>query len=349
MPFGPTAFISLERQLLVIHTHRSHHKSKRVRWLYTFAGATMNTNSSSPNNVSPAELYFTIYRAITEYHLSPTTVLTEPLIKEPAFACDDDVIDYFHHLFDQASDPYSRIVVAGESSLLDDIDPESDDTTPDITCSTVTPEIGLIRINKFRYSDCAEKFISAFKSLGSCKSFLLDLRNNPGGYYEQALRIAQSLVGEGNFGSRLVAKPDGFQIIECALKATSLETCTYDLGDSNRTLTSKIRLPDISEGKPIVVLVDEKTTSSAEILAALLKENGRAQLVGKRTFGKGRGTSSLDLPNGLQLQVIGSYWFTPSNQALGTGPDDPDKGIAPDHVIADGDHFINRAIALLES
>lgn len=314
----------------------------------------MNTNASSPDKVSPAELYFNIFRAIADYHLSPTAVLTEPLIKEPTFACDDDVIDHFHHLFDQANDPYSRIVVTNGSSLVDDIDPESDDTTPDVTFSTLTPEIGLIRINKFRYSDCADNFISAYKSLSGCKSIVLDLRNNPGGIYEQALRIAQSLVGKGNFGSRLVAIPEGHQMIELELQVTCLESCTSDLDGSNRVCTLEDRLPDISEDKPMVVLVDEKTTSTAEILAALLKENGRAQLAGTRTFGKGRGTTCVDLPNGLQLQVIGSYWFTPSNQALGTGPDDPDKGIAPDVAIdtateGSTDPWISCAIKLLSA
>ena len=100
-----------------------------------------------------------------------------------------------------------------------------------------------------------------------------------------------------------------------------------------RTADSRFRMDatpgDLIDGAPIVVLVNGGSASAAEILAGALKDHGRAELVGHRTYGKGSVQTVMPLSHGGALKLTTSRYFTPSGVSI------HEKGILPD-VIVDG-------------
>lgn len=144
-----------------------------------------------------------------------------------------------------------------------------------------------------------ENFEQAFKDNPDFLGVILDLRSSPGGSLAEALKIADAFLDGGIMVSALGKNDEPRQYY-------------------NSTPG------DVAQDKPLVVLVDGETTSSAEIVAAALQEQSRAKVVGTKTFGKGTRQDLFALPNGAELGLTTAYFYTPSEKAL-------DKnGIYPD-------------------
>ena len=127
---------------------------------------------------------------------------------------------------------------------------------------------------------------------------ILDLRDNPGGLLEQAIRISDLFLDDGEIMQSRGRHPN-----------------------SRRTYSA--RYGDVLRGKPIVVLVNGRTASSSEILAAALQDNGRAVVVGSNSFGKGTVQSVASLPNGGEIILTWSRFHAPSGYTL------QDLGVRP--------------------
>jgi carboxyl-terminal processing protease len=127
-----------------------------------------------------------------------------------------------------------------------------------------------------------------------------------------------------------------------------------------------VRGPAIAADVPLVVLVDYGTASSAEILAAALRDNGRATIVGERTFGTGTILSTFDLSDGSAIRLGTLEWLTPAGESVfrvGLEPDDlvelepgavalqPSDlvGMTAADIGASGDRPLVRAIDLLDA
>lgn len=169
--------------------------------------------------------------------------------------------------------------------------------------------VGYIRLGSFREQTPAEvdAAIQSLQDLGM-RSLVLDLRGNCGGNFPAAVAVAQRFIPSG-----IVVTTQG--------QSTDF---------ANRTFTSESGLT--AYDMPLVVLVDGKTMSSAEIVTAALKDNGRATVVGMPTFGKGAIQSSFQLGSGskagtLVLTVASS--FGPRGTALNGA------GISPNVMEAD--------------
>jgi carboxyl-terminal processing protease len=94
------------------------------------------------------------------------------------------------------------------------------------------------------------------------------------------------------------------------------------------------RLKAIAGNKQIVILVNGHSASASEMFTGALKDNGRATVVGERTFGKGIGQSVLRMPNGTSLHITSLRYFTPSGNWLGDGGNSSESyGIEPDHQV----------------
>ncbi len=127
---------------------------------------------------------------------------------------------------------------------------------------------------------------------------ILDLRDNPGGLLEQAIRVSDLFLDDGEIMQSRGRHPN-----------------------SRRRYSA--RYGDVLRGRPIVVLVNGRTASSSEILAAALQDNGRAVIVGSNSFGKGTVQSVASLPNGGEIILTWSRFHAPSGytlQALGVRP-----------------------------
>jgi carboxyl-terminal processing protease len=163
------------------------------------------------------------------------------------------------------------------------------------------PGYGYVRIASFQ-ADTAADFQRALDTLqagGRLRGLVIDLRSNPGGVLTAAVQIADALLDRGGIVSTRGRIP---------------------ISDAEFNATPGDRL----QGAPVVVLVDAGSASASEVLAGALRDNGRARVVGSRTFGKGSVQTLLPLDNGDSVKLTTARYYTPSGksiQALGIVPD----------------------------
>ena len=165
------------------------------------------------------------------------------------------------------------------------------------------PGFGYLRVSTFQ-ADTAADFERQLGELatqagGRLRGLVIDLRSNPGGLLNSAVQIADALLEDGGIVSTRGRIP---------------------VSDATFSATPGDRL----HGAPVVVLVDAGSASASEVLAGALGDNGRARIVGSRTFGKGSVQTVLPLDNGDSVKLTTARYYTPdgrSIQALGIVPD----------------------------
>lgn len=165
---------------------------------------------------------------------------------------------------------------------------------------------GVIRIKGFQ-EDTREDAVQAVKALkresgGALKGIVLDLRNNPGGLLDQAILVADMFLRKGD--------------IVFTVGAGNLE---------EEVAVAKEQSDDVD--LPMIVLINEGSASASEIVAGALKNNDRAVVIGKKSFGKGSVQSLFSLRDGSSLKLTVAQYLTPGRQSIQA------VGIAPDiHV-----------------
>ncbi len=181
--------------------------------------------------------------------------------------------------------------------------------------------IGYIRITSFQ--DQTDSDLRAFlkkmkQKLVPFRGVILDLRNDPGGLLEQAVRVANEFIKSG-----LIVYTEG----------------------RNRQQTGRF-YATVDEDKPaaslpMVVLVNGGSASASEIVAGALKDHKRALIVGTKTFGKGSVQTIIPLEDGSALRLTTALYYTPSGITIN------DKGIVPDVVVQDKPLPPNESVQLL--
>ena len=163
---------------------------------------------------------------------------------------------------------------------------------------TNSSRVGYIKLDEFS-SHAAEQMEKAIADLNEqdVTGFVLDLRGNPGGLLFSSVEIARMWLKEGAIVSTIDRK-----------------------GGNQKFSANGKALTDL----PLVILVDRYSASASEILAGALKENGRAKVVGTRTYGKGTVQSVHPLSDGSGIAVTIAQYYPPSGQDINY------KGIAPD-------------------
>jgi len=163
-------------------------------------------------------------------------------------------------------------------------------------------QIGYIRLSQFNANASAE-VAAAIRHLESqgANAYVLDLRSNPGGLLQSGIEIARLWLTEGTVV--YTVNRNGIQ--------DSFEANGAALTDA-----------------PLAVLVNQGTASASEILAGALQDNGRARLIGERTFGKGLIQSLFNLSDGSGLAVTIAKYETPNHHDINR------QGIAPDVTIS---------------
>ena len=162
--------------------------------------------------------------------------------------------------------------------------------------------LGYIRIGSF-LGNAAERVEAATRGLRArgAEGFIIDLRGDPGGYLTQAVRVASLFLRSG------------------AVCSTS--------GVNQATRVFTVSGASVDTERPLVVLVDRRSASAAEIVAGALRDHGRATVVGKRTYGKATVQSLIALSNGGALKLTTATYLTPKGSSIGG------RGIRP-HVKA---------------
>jgi carboxyl-terminal processing protease len=151
-----------------------------------------------------------------------------------------------------------------------------------------------------------DKVVRELSTTGRLRGVVLDVRHNPGGVLEAAVEVADALLDSGNIVSA-----------------------------TGRTAEANFRMDasrgQLLEGVPLILLINGASASAAEILAGALKDNGRARLVGRRTYGKGVVQSVLPLADGRALKLTTSRYVTPAGVSI------DETGIEPDVLLPGAD------------
>jgi len=183
-----------------------------------------------------------------------------------------------------------------------------------------SPLLGYIKLNQF-HARSAQEIAKSLNSLQdkNIKGLILDLRDNGGGDFDAALAISNIFLDN--------------QEVVSVKDAKGKETVHNSMAGSYNA--------------PLIVLVNKNSASASEILAGALQDNGRAVLVGEKTFGKGLVQTVYPLRDGGALKLTTQKYFTPN------GTDINEIGINPDHVVtnidkATKDLQLERAIELLK-
>jgi carboxyl-terminal processing protease len=165
---------------------------------------------------------------------------------------------------------------------------------------------GYVRISQFQEKTDSD-FEKAMKALeeeskGALKGLVLDLRNNPGGLLDQAVKISDHFIDSG-----IIVSIDG------------------------RREEAKQKWPAHPDGTatryPLIVLVNGGSASGAEIVAGAIQDHGRGILVGTQTFGKGSVQTIIPLKDGSGLRLTTARYYTPSGRSIQA------KGIVPDIIV----------------
>ncbi len=166
--------------------------------------------------------------------------------------------------------------------------------------------IGYVRIAEFRETTAKDlgKALDKLQKKG-LKALIIDVRNNPGGLLTSAIDISSKFLKTGK--------------VIVSTKSRDKSESTY------KSLPFQKKYLDI----PIVVLINKGSASGSEIVAAALRENSRAVLLGETTFGKGSVQTIIPLSDGSAMRLTTSKYYTPSGKTI------HDKGIEPDIVVTE--------------
>jgi len=163
--------------------------------------------------------------------------------------------------------------------------------------TNIPKNIGYIRLNSFLSHTASAEIKEALKKLSDKDGYILDVRSNPGGLLTNAITISDMFLTSGLIVSTV--DRDGYKETQKAI---------------NKPVTQK----------PLVVLIDGGSASASEILSGALKDNGRAILIGTKSFGKGLVQEINKLPGGSGINITTQKYLTPN------GTDINKKGITPD-------------------
>lgn len=170
----------------------------------------------------------------------------------------------------------------------------------------VKDKVGIVNLNRFTGNSAVEvgSALAAIdrETKGGAIGYVLDLRSNGGGVLEQAVEIADLFLNSGEIVSQR----------------------GRDAGEARHYYAKP---GDVTNGRPVLVLVDAGTASASEIVAGALQEHRRALVVGERSFGKGSVQSIYNLGPKQALRLTTELYYLPSGRSVQAG------GIEPDIVI----------------
>ena len=171
-----------------------------------------------------------------------------------------------------------------------------------VASTELIPGVVMLRIPQFSRGISAA-LDSALPQHGDARALVLDLRSNPGGLLDEAVAVADQFL-------------DGGLIVRLTLEGADEQMFSAGSGG------------DLA--RPLVVLVDRGTASSAEVVAAALQDRGRGVIVGSATYGKGSVQESVLQPDGSRQSRTVGHYVTPN------GSDIDGVGLTPDVLVGDG-------------
>jgi carboxyl-terminal processing protease len=167
-------------------------------------------------------------------------------------------------------------------------------------------DVGYVQITSFNEQTTADLQTAVEnlkKQIGpKLKGYIIDLRNNPGGLLDQAISVSDAFLDQGAI---------------VLTKGRNLE----------ETQRSNARPGDLTDGKPLIVLINGGSASASEIVAGALQDHHRATILGTRSFGKGSVQTIIPLGSNGALRLTTARYYTPSGRSIQA------KGIEPEVVV----------------
>ena len=153
-------------------------------------------------------------------------------------------------------------------------------------------KIGFVRVNKFGETTYKE-FITALAELKAkgADRYIVDLRENSGGYMDQAIRMANEFLHRG-------------------------ELIVYSQGRAYPRYEAKADGSGRFKDVPLVVLIDDFSASASEIFAGAMQDNDRATIIGRRSFGKGLVQQQMPFDDGSAVRLTVARYYTPSGRCI---------------------------------
>ena len=188
--------------------------------------------------------------------------------------------------------------------------------------------IGYIRLTSFNENSANQikKEIEKFEKNKNVKSYILDLRNNPGGLLSQAIKITDFFLDNGEIVS----------------------TKSRKMSENRKWFAKQ---GDLTNGKTIIVLINYGSASASEIVAGALKDHKRAILLGENSYGKGSVQSIIPLKNDGAIRLTVAKYYLPSGKSISKVGVSPDIEITEEteefKIKTETDNQLNYAIKLL--
>tara|TARA_B110001452_G_scaffold251073_1_gene239800 strand:- start:167 stop:1300 length:1134 start_codon:yes stop_codon:yes gene_type:complete len=190
--------------------------------------------------------------------------------------------------------------------------------------------LGYIRLKSFNENSDKQflNIVKKYEKNPKIEGYLLDLRNNPGGLLTQAINITDLFLNDGEIVSTKGRR-------------------------ASETRKFFARKGDETNGKPIIVLINNGSASASEIFAGALKDHKRAIILGENSYGKGSVQSIIPLRNGGGMRLTISKYYLPSGKSIsevGVTPDIIVEEVGEDFKIkSENDNQLNYAIKLFNS
>lgn len=169
----------------------------------------------------------------------------------------------------------------------------------------ISNDFGYIRISAFQKDTSIEvhKALSEMLKERKIEGLILDLRGNPGGLLDEAIKVSDLFLDE--------------------------VVVVFTKDRTNKSKLYRAKYGQIIKGIPIVVLVNNGSASASEIVAGALQDNKRAIIIGSKTFGKGSVQTIIEFDDGNAMKLTTSRYYTPNGDSIQA------KGIIPDIEIDD--------------
>ena len=197
-----------------------------------------------------------------------------------------------------------------------------------VTWELVDGNVGHIMVNEFSadVGDDVRRGLRELRSAatGPLSGLVLDMRRNPGGSLEEAVRLSDLFLDSGQVVSQR--------------GRTRRDTVYYE--------AETFYPGDVAEGLPIIVLIDEGSASASEIVAGALQDHRRALVMGERSFGKGSVQTLLPLTRDTALKLTTARYYTPAGRSVQEGGIEPDIRVPQ---LSDPDAERRQRFALRES
>jgi len=163
---------------------------------------------------------------------------------------------------------------------------------PSVASYISSHDVGYIKINSFTFNT-AQEFDIAIKSLlrKSMKNLILDLRGNQGGYMDAGIAVANNFLNKGDI-------------------------IVYTEGSHSPKREYRANGKGLMQTGSVVVLIDSKTASAAEIVAGAIQDWDRGKIIGQQSFGKGLTQRIINFSDGSILKLSNARYFTPSGRCI---------------------------------